>query len=122
MIMNRRQQEIYLLRHHDGECMTVKQTAAKLYISEHTVRRDMAKLEKEHPELFPMLTRQQREVSDNLAAGYLIAGIAVGMEISESRVNKIIAKLKELGVYHKAAPHKTVSYTPNMDGKVKRKF
>ena len=117
-----RQWEIYILRHHDQGCMTVKHTAEFMSISEHTVRRDMAKLEKLHPELFPILTKQQQQVLDDLAAGRTIAEIADCHDVSESRVNKIIAKLKELGVYHKAAPHKTVSYDPNMDGNVREKF
>ena len=121
MITNR-QWEIYLTRHHDQGCMPVKQTAELMSISEHTVRRDMAKLEKSNPELFPILTEQQRRVLDRLAAGEVIVHIANVVGVSESRVNKIIAKLKELGVYHKAAPHKTVSYDPNMDGNVKEKF
>jgi len=73
------------------------------------------------PQLFPILTKRQHQVSELLDGGIRRCGIARILGLTLKQVDSTIAQLHKLGVYEYHRP-KTVQYEPSMDGKVKRQF
>ncbi len=121
-VITEQQEQVYRCRHHDFGALTTKETAEALSISESTVCRVLKQLEKEAPQLFPVLNHRQNLVYIWITEfGHTHDYVAHHMDISVKAVDRIVTQLKAKGMSF-AKPAKTVRYENHMDSNVVHKF
>ena len=109
------------LVHHDHAGFTRKRTAELMEISEQRLSSILQSARIKAPQLFPILTQNQKKVYDAIMdAGKNREFIAMNSDWPISKVDAIIAQLRKKGV--SLTVPKTVRYEPHMDDKVVRKF
>lgn len=115
-------ERVYRMCHHDFEGLPVREAALRLNWSEKTVRRLLAELEVQAPQLFPILTPRQLEVRDLFNEGHTNAQIALMLKISKGTVCSILQNLRKKGVLPKQFAIPMCSYNEAQDLEIKEKF
>ena len=114
--------QIYRLCHQDFLGLSQEEAAERAGISQSQVSRILAKIEKEHPELFPILNARQNYIYKRIVKhGDTHQAIAVMMNVTIRTVERITAQMKRKGVCFNS-PMKTVPYKEYLDEQVKHKY
>jgi len=91
-------------------------------ISQSQISRLLAKIEKGHPELFPILNSRQDLVYTQIVGhGQTHEAIAVMMDVTVRTVERIVGQMRKKGVSFNS-PIKTVPYKKYMDSNVKNQY
>ncbi len=117
--MTEQEEQIYRLVHHDFEGLTQVEAAERAGLTQSNISRILKKIEKEHPELFPILNSRQDLIYTQIVGhGSTHQAIADMMDISIRTVERIVSQMRRKGVSFNS-PVKTVPYREHMDGDVK---
>ena len=123
-LITERQEQIYQLRHHDFAGLTTKQVATMLSITPQCVNRDMKKMKKIAPQLFPILTSKQMNVYVlREMLGMTYQEISKYLGITWQTAACTVYYMRKKGMYLQPdCIHRVNTYSPWMDSKVKQKF
>ena len=121
-VVTQQQEDVYRLVSGDFEGLTSSEAAKKLGISERAVQYLLERMEKRCPDLFPIITRQEREVLTALECGHSQAEIAETLDLTTGRISQIVASLVKKKRWDNAPAPRVVSYHGGMDSHVERKF
>lgn len=123
-LITERQEQIYRLRHHDFGGMTAKQVANMLSVTVQYVNRDMKKMKKIVPQLFPILTKRQMDVyvlREKMGMTYL--EISKYLRITWQTAACTVYYMRKRGMFLQPdCLHRVDTYSSWMDSKVTRKF
>jgi len=117
-----KQVQAYRLCSGEFDGHTTAEAAVLMNISPQAVNRLLSRARTTCPQLFPLLTKQEVNVRDLLAAGSTKAYIADHLQVSLRRVDQIIESVNEKRGSIDTKPVKMVSYQPYMDSQIRKKF
>lgn len=116
------EEKVIQLIHHDFAGLTQAEAAERLNVSQAQVSRAVSQLKIKAPQLFPVLTKQQKYVRDCIAEeGFSHLQTAILAGVSKKTVDSIVTTLKAKGISF-AKPHKVVPYETYYDEQTIRKF
>jgi len=123
-LITQRQEQIYRMRHQDFGGLATKQVAAMLGVGEQWINRQMKKMKKIAPQLFPILTKRQADIYNlHENVGLLVQEIAEYLGVCEGTIGNILIRLKKKDIYiYPRRSHKPIEYSLWMDSKITRKF
>jgi len=121
-IISERQEAAYRYVSHDFDCLTVEEAAKKMGITASAVSQLLKSMEAVAHQLFPLLTRQERDVLEMLESNLTVKQIAPAVKLTERQVHRIVDSLTEKKKWFPGSPAKTVSYSPAMERHVVKKF
>lgn len=104
--------------HHDFEGLSIKETAKQFDTTPKRVKTILADIEQKAPQLFPILTPQQRAIMDMYNQHESQQVVAEALGISLRTLQREVTFLRERGFLWS----KPDQYRPSMDGSVKHKF
>ena len=120
--MTDREIQIYRLCHHQFKGLSQETAAERAGISQQSVSRILAKIKKEHPELFPILNpRQDLIYSLIVGRGFTHQQVADFVHVSIRTVERTVGQLRRKGVCFNS-PAKAVKYENYMDDNVEHKY
>jgi len=120
--LTHKQERAYRLVSGEFTGLSVKMAAIVMHITPQAVNRLLSRARTTCPQLFPLLTKQEVNVRDLLAAGSAKAYIADHLQVSLRRVDQIIESVNEKRGSIDTKPVKMVSYQPYMDSQIRKKF
>ena len=122
-IMTKKQIQAYMAVSGEFQGLSTADAASKLDITVQAFNQLMKRAEQACPQVFPILTKQEADVSKLLDLGYSRFDIANQLEVDLSRVSQILFSLhvKGRGVTS-SKPIKILQYAPYMDSEIKEKF
>ena len=109
------------LVHHDFKGYSRAKTAQIMGVSKNALDKTLQRVCKKAPQFFPILTPLQNKVYQLLMQSEARLVIAVSTGWSISRIDTIIGQLHKKGFCVKGHTE-TLSYDPQMDNQVVRKF
>lgn len=121
-LITEHQEKIYRLCSHEFECLSVGEAAERLGITHQAVSDALAQIKKVAPQLFPILTRQERDCLEMLENNLKKTQIAAALQVSERQVERLTAALIEMKKWMPGNKPKIVSYSPEMEKHVERRF
>ncbi len=87
--------EVYKSCHHSFEGLTQPEAAERMSISQSCVSRLLKKIEKDHPELFPILNARQDLIYTQIVGhGSTHEAIAHMMDVSIRTVERIVGQMR----------------------------
>ena len=108
--------------HHDHSGMTQAEAAVELVTSQSLIARAMRSIKAKAPQLFPILTKRQKQIFDFITEdGLTHEQVSLIMGISRSTVEGTIETMRLKGVKF-IKPAKTIPYKRHMDGDIRLKF
>ena len=115
-------EQVIRLIHHNFGGLTQQEAAKQLGVSQKKVSQAVSRLKRKVPQLFPLLTKEQKYVRDCIIGeGLSHLQIAVLMGKSKGTVDSIVATLKAKGICFNR-PRRVVPYEPYHDEQTVRKF
>lgn len=107
--------------HHDFGGHSRKNAARHLGTTKNAIDSALKRVKRKAPQLFPILTRQQKQVYDLLNKGYTRNTIAAIQRTSTKNIDNIIQQLHKKG-FDQHRLKTTIAYDPHMDDRIVRKF
>lgn len=98
----------YKLVHHEFEGKSVKEAAKIMAVSEATVKRLLAEMEKIAPQCFPIIPRAEWSLWQAWLDNTTISDLAMEQGCSERTINRRIAKLQKQLDYTKPSTKTTL--------------
>ena len=116
-------EKIYRLVHHDFEGLTRTKAAEIMRCSLSTIINTLNSIKKVAPQLFPILTKREKEVCDLAGElGFTDEQIAVVLEKPITAIEHTIKRIRKKGLVIDRDGHTVLRWEPDMDGKIARKF
>jgi len=119
-----RQVEAYILCHHDFQGLTTEQTAAIMGITPGQVSKLLQRMEKNAPQLFPILTKLQAEMHHKSIGidNNSVSEMAESMNITPESVSRNLHTARaKLGLPFKSHG-RPLQFCRDMESQVKEKF
>ena len=120
------QEMAYRLCHHDFCGLSQANAAEVLETSQSTISRLLAEIEREAPQLFPILSPRVAKMYEMFMEGYTCKEIAGFIDVSPRAVQKAIRGLyrdrNRLGLWFQTSSQRRLVYAPWMDEVVKERF
>ena len=110
------------LIHHDFKGYSRVEAAQIMSISKNALDKTLQRVYKKTPQFFPILTPLQNQAYRLLMQSKTRFTIAILMGWSISRIDTIIGQLHKKGFCLREYNVETLSYDPQMDNQVVRKF
>lgn len=117
-----KQEQAYRLVSGDHEGLSTADAAKRMKITPQAVNRLLKRAKATHPELFPLLTKQEADVKALFVAGWSYEDLADKLQISPNRVSQIIREINEKQGTVCSKPVVVLRYETWMDGQIRRKF
>lgn len=117
-ILSHLEEKIIRAVHHDFEGLSIKEVAQQNDLTVKEVKTILTNIEQKAPQLFPILTPQQRAIMDMYNQHESQQVIAEALGVSLRTLQREVTFLRERGFLW----DKPDQYRPSMDGDVKHKF
>ena len=122
-LITERQEQILRLVHHDFDGLSQTEAAKKLGVSQSVISDVLKRVEEVLPHFFPILTKLEARIYHlYMIEGWGIDELAEHLGLTLNSIYKTLQRAKDKGMFFSDAKGRILSYTPDMDVSVKKKF